>query len=523
MQIIRKSRLGNDTEDITLFSSLISRAGSVAAIDGYDVLDLQTTPPRTGPPIKTPPLSAQTTAGQAAGAQPAISPIVGTAPRLFDVLELAIKGAPRGITYAASRKEFVFNDDAQTAKLFFADAHGVPRRTVDIQYPKGAPGFVEGLAYIPAEARTFPDSLVMVAIFKDDNSPSGLQSRLEIISLNGAVVKEIVPQADVGSLFLTGVAVNTQTLRSPGTLLVSSDDDNVIHQIDFNGRQVSQFSPSPNRPGLKGIEGLVELPTGEIAVANGFAGLLEVFSPNEVPLPQTIDYRIGFGLSSPSGLVWDSTTNEFLLLGLERLRPDDRFVFRVASSLASVRLALNTDPPARKVTYLPDEKLIALAHASNPRGIQLFDERGQPAGVIDTRKLGSGPPVILSYLPETREFGIVFRDDQNQNKLSRLKRDGKGFGEAIDFKSAGIKTITAITFFKPSDGSDARFLVFDNTQDLFVVTSFSGKKLGASSSIRKTLRVLKPTAVTAITTGPEKGAFAICNGENSEVVVFRLD
>lgn len=523
MQIISRSRLGNDTEDITSFSSLITRAGSVAVIDGYDVIDVQTMPP-LDPPVKLPPTPIpELSAGQATGTQPALGPIDRPAPKLFNVLGLAIKASPRGITYASSRNQFVFNDDAQTGKLFFADARGVPRGTVDIQYPQSAPDFVEGLAYIPANSRTFPDSLVMVAIFADDNSPSGLQSRLEIINLNGAVVREIVPQGDVAALFLTGVSVTTQNLRSPGTLLVSSDDDNVIHELDFKGQQVSEFSPPMKRPGFSGIEGVTELPTGEIAVANGFAGTLEVFSRSGVPLPQMIDYRIGPGLSLPAGLAWDTTTNEFLVLGLDRVRPDDRFIARLPSSLASFRPAINADPLARKVTYLPDEQLIAVAHANNPRGIQLFNEQGQPAGVIDTSQLGAGPPVILSYLPETREFGIVFRNNPAQNQLSRLKRDGTGFSNPIDFAPAGIQKITAVTFFKPSGATSGQFLVFDNTQDLFVVTDFAGTKLSQSFSIRDSLRVLNPTAVTTITTGPDAGAFALCNAENSEVVVFRLD
>ena len=263
------------------------------------------------------------------------------------------------------------------------------------------------------------------------------------------------------------------------------------------------------------------MPTGEVAVANGFAGVLEVFSPTGLS-SQVVDYRIGPGLSLPNGLAWDSTTNEFLVFGLNRLNPDDRFVARLTPALDSIRLAINSDPLARKVTYLPDEQLIAVGHATNPRGIQLFNEQGQPAGVIDTTQLGAGPPVILSYLPETREFGIVFRNGP-QNQLMRLQRDGTAFSSPIDFAPAGIQKITAVTFFRSANTGAGQFLVFDNTQGLFVVTDFNGAKLSGPFSIRNALRVLNPTAVTTITTGPDAGSFAICNSENSEVVVFRLD
>src|SRR5204863_2704763 len=141
-------------------------------------------------------------------------------------------------------------------------------------------------------------------------------------------------------------------------------------------------------------------------------------------------------------------------------------------------------------------------------------EQGQSTGTIDTTQLGAGPPVILSYLPETREFGIVFRNGE-QNKLMRLKRDGTGFNNPIDFAPAGIQKISAVTFFNPAKSGSGQFLVFDNTQDLFVVTDFNGARLSKPLSIRDTLRVLNPTAVTTITSAPHAGAFAICNAENS--------
>ena len=519
MQIVRRSRLGNNTEDVTLFSSQLTRTGSVAVIDGYDVLNLQTIPPLNPPVETTPAPGPPSGAVQAAGAQAALGPIDRPAPKLFDVLGLEIKTSPNGIAYVPSKNQFVFNDD-QATRLFFADARGAAPGTIDIQYPRGAPDGVEGLTYIPPNARNFPDSLAMVAIFADDNSPSRIQSRVEIINLNGRVVREIVPQGGLANVFLTGLCFKTDKLTE--SLLISSDDDNNIYELDFKGQQLSQFSPPVKQTGFIGIEGLVQIPAGELAAANGFAGLLEVFSLNEVPLPQAVDYRIGLGLSLPAGLAWDSTTNEFLILALDRLRPNERFVARLQSSLASFRLAINSDVFARKVTYIPEDRLIAVAHATNPRGIQLFTEQGQLDSVIDTSKLRTSPPVILSYLPESREFGIVFRDDP-RNQLARLKRDGSGFNTPIDFAPAGIQKITAITFFKPSSATTGQFLVFDNTQDLFVVTDFTGAKLSQTFSIRETLRVLNPTAVTAITTGPDAGAFAICNSENSEVVVFRLN
>jgi hypothetical protein len=82
--------------------------------------------------------------------------------------------------------------------------------------------------------------------------------------------------------------------------------------------------------------------------------------------------------------------------------------------------------------------------------------------------------------------------------------------------------IAAVTFFNPGHPSGGQFLVFDNTQGLAVITDFNGNRLD-DFSIKKAFGVLNPSAVTAITTGSDAGAFALANSENSEIVVFRLN
>src|SRR5437762_508350 len=134
MQTLRRKRLGNDTEDIAVLSAPLLANATIAAMDGYDVLNLQTTPPLGGLPGKAlPPSAPAPTAAPAAGAQPALGPIGRPAPRLFDVLGLGTRASPRGITYATSRNLFVVNDPIQPTKLFFTDGRGVPRGSINIQ------------------------------------------------------------------------------------------------------------------------------------------------------------------------------------------------------------------------------------------------------------------------------------------------------------------------------------------------------------------------------------------------------
>src|SRR6185295_8531462 len=111
-------------------------SSSVAAIDGYDVINIQTTSPLEPTAKLAPAAGAITAERQAAAVQPALGPTSRTAPRLFDVLGLAIKAAPRGIAFATSKNLFVFNDDAQTGRLFFTDQRGIPRGSVEVQYPQ---------------------------------------------------------------------------------------------------------------------------------------------------------------------------------------------------------------------------------------------------------------------------------------------------------------------------------------------------------------------------------------------------
>lgn len=512
MQIIRRSRLGNDTEDITLFAGPLTRINTIAVMDGYDVLNVQPTPlTSTASSATTQPAITQT-----AVATQLASPITRPTPRLFSILGLGVKAGPRGIAYVPSRQEFAFNDPIQVTSLFFTDARGLPRDPVAIQYQNGQPVLVEGLGYIPAGSASFPDSLLMVATFEDDTSASGVQTRVEVIDFKGAVLTEVVPQDGLSDLFLTGVC-----FRSPGTLLVSSDDDETIYEIDFKGKKIASYNaspfPDPGRPVLHGIEGLTQLSTGQVAAAGGFDGILALLNlTGDVPAPQFLDYRIGFGLSLPSGLAWDSTANQFLIVTIDRQRPDAPFIASVSSSLDSFRLVLPVDPTTRKVTYIPAEQTIAATHPNNPRGILLF--RGsRPAGQIDTSALGS--PVGISFIPNTNEFVLVFSN--SRNKLSILTRQG-ALSRTISFAPAGITRVTAVTPFNPAHPSGGQFLVFDNTQDLAVVTDFNGNKL-SQFSIKEAFKVLNPSAVAAITTGPDAGAFALTNTETSEIVVFRLE
>lgn len=116
MQIIRRQRLGNDTEDITNFPS---QSADIAILDGYEVLGVSLSPP---------PVIVQSEDESSTASRPL------PMGKLFDVLNLEIKAAPRGIAYIDSRNQFVLSDTLQTATLFLTDSTGRPRKQINITY-----------------------------------------------------------------------------------------------------------------------------------------------------------------------------------------------------------------------------------------------------------------------------------------------------------------------------------------------------------------------------------------------------
>src|SRR6185436_5828656 len=89
-------------------------------------------------------------------------------------------------------------------------------------------------------SRVFPDTLLMIASFEDDTSDSGLQSRVEVINLDGTVAREVVPPSNIASLLITGVTFKSQG-KLPGNLFLSSDDDQTIYEIDFKGNLIATY------------------------------------------------------------------------------------------------------------------------------------------------------------------------------------------------------------------------------------------------------------------------------------------
>jgi uncharacterized protein YjiK len=469
VKVLQRARLGNQTEDITYIPNG-PLAGNVALIDGYDVFGIHR----------------------------------GQKPRtLFDVRELGIRISPRGIAYMPSEDLFATNDGLEVSLLFLVDANGAPQGTRTIQYLNGfLPDFNEGLAYIPKSSGVFPDDLILAT-----NSFSLNEARLEVMERDGLVVDEIIP---TGFNYITAVA-----FHAPDRILVSAAD-NQIWDLDFNGNVVGGPVAID---GIDDIEGLVQLPTGDIAAAAYDAGKLFFFDKNLRRLQgKDRNYKIGVGVSAPWGITWNSDTNQYLVSSTAGL-PQTPQIVAIPETLKSatqvVNLAADGFDGRQKLTYLPGKHLIA-ATVRPSHAIVLFDNQGNQVGQIGVSAFGR--PNAICYIPSTKQFVVQFLETPLQ--LSILDRTG-GLVRTIDLSSTALDTIFSVAFFDPHDPSGGRFLVLGGTNsNLALVTDFAGN-VKREFNYRDALGVISASDVAAITTGPRKGAFSLVD-DDSEIVIFSI-
>ncbi len=476
--VLNRARLGNNNEDITFISG--GRFDNhVAFLDGYEVLGL----PVSG----------------GDGSEVA---------KLFDLRDLGIEVGPRGITYIESEDRFALVDPTQVTTLFITDHLGQPQGTRTIQYLGGlAPRHLEGLVYLPPTAGVWADHLILVA-FDESFLP-----RLEVLRRDGQVVAEIFPGEPVGSSFITGVA-----FKAPDRLLVGLLD-NTIWTLDFGGNVVG--GPVV-LPGVTSVEGLVQLRDGRIVAAAYRAGTLFFFDQDLNRLPaDDRDYSIGVGVSLPRGVGWNTDTTEHLILGNATFPAEPELV-AVPPSLDSasrvVDLAGDGFSFAFGVTYLPDDNLIAVAHAIAPQAILLYDNSGNLVSQIDLS--GVGRPLDISYIPTMREFAVRVSGVGESRRLHLVSRDTGAVMGTIDLSPTGINAVVGVAFFNPAHPSGGQFLVIDSrSTDRAIITDFEGNLLD-EFNYRSGLGLLNAQDVSAITTGPQAGAFSIVDTGNSEIVIF---
>ena len=467
--VVRRARLGNNTEDIT-FVNTGPLAKHIVIVDGVEVWAF----PAQGKGRAKPRM-------------------------LFDLSGMDMNWEPRGITWFASSQLFALNDKTD---LVMVDHRGRVVERTPFVFPAGyEPEHLEGLAYLPHDSSFYPDHLMLVAMGGDP------YTRLEIIRRDGVVVHEIIVDDELQWTYLGAIG-----FVAPDRILVS--DYEWFYYLNFAG----EITEGPFHI-LEGqsFEGVVQLANGMIAAAGYWDGTLFMLDEYLNHMPEKDrDYKIGFDLvRRPAYVAWNPINDQFLAINWI-----DRDVIAISPALDLVEVVAN--PPddgylvPRSVTVLPDEELMAFAHRNyGIHAILFYDQNGSFQEELDLSWLGM--PILIEYMANTDEFLVRLADPGFESRLVVLGRDGSYHGE-IDFAPAGIENIFEIVFFDPGHPSGGRLMIRDGTR--VHITDLDGYWLD-DFDLRTDLGVFR-ASLTAITTGPEAGAFAAMWMDNSELVVFTL-
>lgn len=494
VRVVRRMLLSNVTEDITSFP-LSQAVSTIGILEGYNVL-------KVNPPGKA-----------SDPASPQVEP-------LCDLRQLAITDRPHGLTFIQSENLFAVNGSSQMRKLFLFDQAGRPRGTRDIELtPDFKLNHLEGLAYVPQKAPHYPDHIVMIAnILHPDGTA---ESRLHIIDRNGQLTAHIFAIKE----FLTGVAY-----RAPDRLLVTSANNETIWEIDFQGNIIKQRISPPAIFGgaFPEIEGLVQARGNAVAAVSFYQGRLVYLDGSLNPVASlSVDYRIGLGAFEIGALAWDAARSRHLIISLLRdpvpplKEPSPkRHISAVSATLDAVRPITIVDDDTVRMTYLPAERLIAVTHqendpatpTTNRQTILLYNELGKMVETLDVTKIGH--PSGIAYVPATQQFVVRFAETKTM--LTVLTRKGEFVRNIV--LEANVPKFSGFAFFDPAHQSGGRF-VFLNTNDGGLITDFNGQPQG--TFVQRDL-VIASSNISAITTGPDAGAFAILDGGNNELVIFRL-
>lgn len=487
--VLSRTRIGGYSEDITYVTSGPLK-DQLVFLDGYELYAV--------PDAKK---------------KKSTDPLV----RICDLRGIGIGVFPNGLTYVESEGLITINDSTQPTKQFLIDAQGKLISVRTIHYLNGyVPAHLEGLAYIPGSSTSFPDHLIQATW----DTIGGGPSRLEVIRRDGQVVAEIMPNWPAAYQL---EAIGDVAFLAPNRLLVTFYDESVW-TIDFSGNIIA----GPHYfPGTNGFEGIVQLQDSRI-IGVGYPQSFLYFDSSLNRQPDSDRHDIfGLNLNIPTGIAWNTDTNQHLILHDVSALPNGGAISAVPSSLNSATQVVNIAAQGftfpRRATYLPAEHLIAVAHPNDPRAILLFKNDGTLDSQINLSSLGLGAPQSLDFIPSTNQFAVRFNrpaDPAEARRLRILSRTGT-LERTIDLTCTGTQVVGGFAFFNPSHPSGGQFMVIGSAGRI-IITDFNGNLLSEFNAFVK-LGLLTQGDISAITTGPQAGAFAIVDSSSGELVIFTLD
>lgn len=487
--VLSRARLGNNVEDMT-YVNAGPLANHIITLDGYEVYGL----PGAGH---------------------------GNAPfrKLFDLRALPIKSAPRGMAYVEPEQLFVLQDPAQNSTLFFVNYQGQLQTTRTIQYLGGfEPAHLEDLAYLPATSPVFPDRLLMVVWEENEDCDDGLGSRIEVLTRGGQVEAEIFPDAPLRCQQLGGIS-----LLAPDQLVVTDFTTNIISKLDFDGHAVA---PPVTVNGATAIDGIVQLRDGRVVTADYVTGKLYYMDAGLNRRPgEDRSNQIGFGISGPHGVAWNTDTGQHLVVGGPTIQ--QAVVFSVPTTLDSAtgvvtNLAASGFERSDRLSYMPDEHRIVISHRNTPRAILLYDNSGNFTEQISSPAFLPPNLRAVEYVPTTQQFVARF----GANPLLRILSRTGALDGLINLTPTGLAAVGGIAYFDPTHPSGGQLLLLEadtiTNGQRAIITDFNGQLLG-EFNYRDKLGVLSAQDLAFISTGAQAGAFSLIDFDSSEIVVFSLD
>lgn len=487
--ILQKANLYSYAEDLT-FVSRGPRFGQIAVLQGHEVFGV---------------------------------PMFGRAQakKLFDLRNVPSQYST-GIAFVESMGLYVVNDPLQKTPLYFVHDSGQLISVRQIQYPTGyQPEHLEGLTYIPFDAPSYWNHLVMVAV-----DPGSIQRRLLVINLDSQVVSEI-------PLDLSGASAVGVAFQPPNRLLVTAAIEwqsalaLSITALDFAGNILA--GPTVVNDTGRFYEGVVCSLDGRVYLAGEGGKLLALGYDLDRQPSADRTYMKTLGLTNPRGLTWDSDRDQHIF-SHRRLEASTVELTAVPFDLRGIA---STAPLPQEfklswsLSFLPDLHLIAMPR----RGfcplcsIGLFTSDGGLAGTVDLSGLDLGPANAISYIPSTHQFVATFPPSKN---LYVVSFEGS-LVRTIDLTSTLLSGPAAVTFFNPTHPTGGQFLILESPgggvptgTHRAIVTDFYGGVL-AEFDYLDTLGVWFPGGISEITTGPFSGAFSVLDQRGGWLTVFRLN
>jgi hypothetical protein len=317
--------------------------------------------------------------------------------------------------------------------------------------------------------------------------------------------------------------------QAPDRILVSGGGG--IQVLDFDGRLLASASIPE---GGFSPEGIVQLPDSRVVVGDASQLRFHDAALNRLPQDDR-DGSTSIGVILAQAVAWDPDRTRHLVQGQSERFPlfDTDHAAAVAPSLLSGEAlfsfvghvhGLGLHSP--RMTYVPDDHRIAASHspisnAEYPREILLYDDGGTAVEWIDASAIHPDqtvPAVKIAYVAPVRQFALV--SSQERSKLKFLTRAGV-LAREIDLAPIGIDAIAGVTYFNPLHPSGGEFLIFDY-HGRAVITDFDGTLI-SEFDYRAELGLPYVTGVSAITSGPQAGAFAALEAASSpQLVVFDL-